>query len=108
MMSSGHFLALKLLADDAFNLAQFAFFARVDDCNRNTGFACAARTSRTVGINGCVVGQTVVDDVRKVVNIEAAGSYVGSNEDGDDAVAELFHRYVALLLRRSPCRASAL
>ena len=53
-----------------------------------------------MGVDGRVVRQTVVYHVGEVVDIEAAGGHVGCHEQGDDAVTELTHHQVTLLLRK--------
>ena len=52
-----------------------------------------------MSIDGSVVGQTVVDDVREVVDIKTARSDVGRHKQRQNAVAEFLHHHVALLLR---------
>ena len=66
---------------------------------RHSGLAGSARAARAVGVDGCVVGQTVVDDVGEVVNVEAACRHVGGHEQLGHMVAEFLHRQVALRLR---------
>ena len=53
-----------------------------------------------MGIVFDVVRQTVVDDVRQVVNVQTASSHVGSHQELDGMLAELLHGQVALLLRQ--------
>ena len=98
VLGGGYFLALEFLADDAFDLAQASFFSRVYYGYRHTGLACAACAARAVGVYGGVVGQAVVDHMREVVHVEAAGGHVGGDEQRCHAVAEFLHHHVALLL----------
>ncbi len=98
VLGRGHFFALEFFADDAFYLAELAFFARVD---YGHGYACLSGSARTAGavcVDGCVVGQAVVDHMGEVVDIEAAGGHVGGYEDWKHPVAEFFHHHVTLLL----------
>ena len=71
----------------------------MDDGDRDTAFACSAGTARTMGVYGCIVGETIVDDVRQIVDVETSGSYIGGHKYADNTIAELAHHYVALLLR---------
>ena len=47
-----------------------------------------------------IVGQSVVYYMCQVVDIQTAGSDVGSHQHRNNTVAELAHHYVALLLRQ--------
>ena len=98
MLRRGHLAPLESLADYALYFAEFAFLARVDN---GYGYAClsgAACSAGAVGVDGGVVGQTVVYHMGEVVDVEPAGCHIGGDEEGDDAVAEFFS---------SQCRAAA-
>ena len=51
-----------------------------------------------MGVDSVVVGQPVIDDVRKVIHVEAARRHVGGHEQLRHVVAELTHCQVALRL----------
>ena len=69
--------------------------------NRDAGafLAGTASTARAVGVVLDIVGQSVVDDMRQVVDVQSAGSHVGSHQQLRQVTAELLHGQVALLLR---------
>lgn len=98
MLGSRHFLTFEFLADYALDFTELAFLARVDDSDRDTGFSGTSGTTGAVGVDGCIVGQAVVYDVSEVVDIESAGSHIGSDKESDDTVAGFLHDNVALLL----------
>ena len=75
-----------------------ALLAGVDNGDGRTLLAGTSCTSTAVGIALDVVGQTEVDDMRKVVNVKTTGSHVGCHEQLRDMLAELLHGEVALLL----------
>ena len=90
---------LKVLAYFLLYLAYLVLLLRVDDADAGALLPGAPRAPRAVGVVLDVVGQSVVDDVRQVVDVEASGSHVGSHEELRQVLAELLHREVALLLR---------
>ena len=89
----------EILADFLHNLANFVLFARVDDADGSAFLACATRASRTVRVVFDVVGQSVVDDVRQVIDVESASRHVGRHEQLHRVLTEFLHRQVALVLR---------
>ena len=91
---------LKSLANLSLNVANLVLLATVNDAEARTLLARTTGTSRAVRVVLYVVGQSVVDDVRQVINIEATGSHVGSYQQLDRVLTELLHRQVALLLRQ--------
>ena len=70
------------------------------DTDARTFLARTARTARAVGVVLDIIGQTVVDDVCEVVDIQATGSDIGSYQQLNSVLAELLHSQVALLLRQ--------
>ncbi len=68
------------------------------NCNRHTGLSGTSCAARAVGVYSRIVGQTVVDYVGEVVDIEASRGNVGSYQESDYAVAEFPHHDIALLL----------
>ena len=71
----------------------------MNDGYRGALLAGAARTAAAVGVALDVVGQTVVDYMRQVVDIQTAGCHVGGHKQLGEVLAELLHSEVALLLR---------
>ena len=84
---------------DALDVAQATTLTAVADSDGDPHLACARRTAATVRVALDIVGQTVVDDVRQVVDVEAASGHVGSDEELKVADAELLHHVVTLCLR---------
>ena len=80
LFAGGHFACNEFLADDALNLAHFAFLSQVDDGDGSPGFAGTSRTAAAVGITLGGSGHSVVDDVCQVVHIEAACGNVRGNQ----------------------------
>ena len=79
MFRSRDFTIFKLLAYLLLNLAQLALFARVDDGNAHTGLSGAASTARPMRVYSRVFRQTVVYNVREVVNVKTASSHIGGH-----------------------------
>ena len=67
----------------------------VDERDRDAGLARAAGAADAVQVGLLVLGALVVDDVRDVVDVDAAGGDVGGDEDVDLAVAERAQRLLA-------------
>ena len=91
---------LKSLANLALYVADLVLLATVNDAEARALLARTTGTSRAVRVVLYVVGQSVIDDVRQIIDIEATGSHVGSYQQLDRVLAELLHRQVALLLRQ--------
>ena len=70
----------------------------VDEGHRDAGAAGAARAADAVQVRLLIVGHGVVDDVRHVVDIDAAGGHVGRDQDVFLAGFEGGHRALALIL----------
>ena len=67
----------------------------VDEGDGDTGVARAAGAADAVQVGLLVLGALVVDDVRDVLDVDAAGGDVGGDEDVDLAVAEGAQRLLA-------------
>ena len=100
LLARRHLALLEFLPDDLLYLPHLALLAQVDDGNRCALLAGTARTSAAVGVVFDVVGQTVVDDVCQVVDIQSAGSHVGGHEQLQMAQTELLHHEVTRRLRQ--------
>lgn len=96
----GHGSRLEVLVLRGLNLdvrEQLAL-ARLDDGPRHTVAARAGGPADAVDVDLGVLGQVVVNDVRDVVDVEAAGGVVRRDEHGQLALAQLRHHAVALTL----------
>ena len=62
----------------------------MDDADAGAALTGASGAAGAVGVVFDVVGESVVNDVRKVVDIKTAGSYVGSYEQLGVVLTELF------------------
>ena len=51
-----------------------------------------------MGVGSQIVGQSIVDDVREVVDVETARRNIGSHQELKRMLAEFFHHCVALHL----------
>ena len=69
------------------------------DSDGDTHLPSTCRTATAVGVALDVIRQAVVDDVREVIHVQPASSYVGSDEELEIADAELLHHVVTLSLR---------
>jgi len=98
-LTGGHGGGHEGLVDDAFDLADLAFFLQVDDGDGDACFAGTTGTTTAVGVAFGIIGQAVIDDVSQVRDIQATGSYVGSYKELDVADTKLVHHVIALLLR---------
>ena len=99
LLGLGYFLLDKLLANLFLDAAYLVLLARVDDADARALLAGASGAARAVGVVLDVFGQTEVDDVRQVVDVQSACCHVGGHEQLRQVLAELLHREVALLLR---------
>ena len=97
-VSGRHFAFFKFLVDDTFYLADLAFLFDVADGDGDTCLSGTTGTTAAVRIGFHFIGQTVVDDVCQVVYVQAAGCYVGGDQQLDILDAELLHHIVALRL----------
>ena len=98
-LTRGEVLALDRGMRDALNVTQATTLTAVTDSDGDTHLPCTCRTATAVGIALDVIRQAVVDDVREVVHVQPASSYVGSDEELKIADAELLHHVVTLSLR---------
>ena len=89
---------LELLLYGLFYDTYLALFADVDYAYARTLLAGTACTSASVGIVLGIIGQTVVDDMRQVVHVQAACRHVRGHKQLCAVLAELLHGQVALLL----------
>ena len=94
-----HLATLERFTDMLFNVAEFVALTAMDKRDAHARFASTAGTTASVIIHGVVVGQTVTDDVRKVVHVKTTRSHIGSHEQLQIALTELLHHGIALRLR---------
>ena len=91
---------LELLANDFLDIANLEFLTTMNDTDARTFLTGTACTPRAVGVVLDIIGQTVVDDVCEVIDIQTTSSHIGSHQQLDGVLAELLHSQVALLLRQ--------
>ena len=89
---------LKLLSNDLLDIADFELLTQVHDTDTRTLLTGTTRTTRAVGVILDIIGQSVVDDVCQVVNIQSTGSHIGSHQQLYGMLTELLHGQVTLLL----------
>src|SRR5687768_10002278 len=68
------------LLGECLHFAQASFLAWCQQGDRHASFAGAARAPNAVDVHFGIIRQMIVEDVRDVVNVEAAGSYIGGNK----------------------------
>ena len=89
---------LELFTQNTLYGAHFPFLALVDDTDTRTSLTCTPCSAAAVSVALNVVGQSVVDNVRQIVHVQTASSYVGCHKQLNGMLAELLHRQVALRL----------
>ena len=98
-VSSGRQLtALDFSLDSALNQLQLTELTRSDEGHSYAGVACTAGTADAVNVAFRILRNIKVDNVGNVVNVDTAGSNVGSNKHIDSALAEFLHYAVTLVL----------
>ena len=85
-------LAVDGLLDQALDVAQQLDFAVVDQRDRGAGGAGAAGAADAVHVVLGHVGELEVDDLRQLVDVQAAGGDVGGHQHGDRAFLEAGQR----------------
>ena len=70
----------------------------MDDRDRRSLLACTSGTTATMGVALNIVGQSVVDNMGKIIHIKASCCNIGSHKELYGVLAELLHGQVALLL----------
>ena len=96
LLACRHLSGDELLADNAFDFAQLAFFSQVDDGDGSTCLSCTSGTSAAVRIAFRIIRQTVVDYMRQIVYVEPACGNIRSYEQLQVADAELLHHCITL------------
>ena len=89
----------ELLTNLLLDVANLELLTAVHDADARTLLAGSTGTARAVGVVLDIVWQSVVNDVRQVIDVQSAGSHVGSHQQLYGMLAELLHGQVALLLR---------
>ena len=79
-------------------LLDFVLLADVNDAYRCTFLSCTSCTTAAMSVILHIVGQTVVDDMRKVIYVQSTCSHIGSHKQLYAMLTETLHRKVALLL----------
>ena len=98
-VSSGRQLtALDFSLDSALNQLQLAELTRSDEGHSYAGVACTTGTADAVNVAFRILRNIKVDNVGNVVNVDTAGSNVGSNQHINSAFAEFLHYAVTLVL----------
>ena len=70
----------------------------VDNTDTRTLLASTTSTTRTVSVVLDIIRQSVVDDMCQIINIQATGCHISSNQQLYGMLTELLHRQVTLLL----------
>jgi len=97
-LTGGHGGGHEGLVDDAFNLADLAFFLQVDDGDGDACFAGTTGTTTAVGVAFRIIGQAVIDDMGQVGDIQTTGGHVSGNQELNVADTKFVHHVIALLL----------
>ena len=97
-LSRGQRSVYKFLLDNLLDGAHLGAFARMDDADRRSFFAGTTCSSAAVGVAFDVVWQSVVNNMRQVVNVQSTCGHIGGHQELHVVVAELLHGEVALLL----------
>ena len=80
------------------DISEEPLLARFDERDRDAFATCASGSADAMDVRLGVRRDVVVDDVRDVLDVEAACRDVGCHEDVEGAVAEAVHDPVALVL----------
>ena len=80
--------ALDGLVGKGLHLAQQALLARGDQRNGDAGLAGAAGAPDAVDVQFGIIRQVIVEDVRDVVDIQAARGHIGGHQHFDLGIAE--------------------
>ena len=80
LLSRRHLTNNELLADNTFYLTHFAFLAHIDNGNGCSGFTGTSCSTATMCITFRIIGQSVIDNVGKIVHIQPSGSYIRCNQ----------------------------
>ena len=78
--NSGEFHFCDSLLGERFHFAHTSFFFRGKQCDRYTGFPCAARATNAMDVHFGIVGQVIVENMRDVVNVESARGDIGGDQ----------------------------
>ena len=70
----------------------------MNNTDAGTLLSSTTSTARAVSIVFDIVGQSVVDNMRQVVNIQSTSSHISSYQQLYGMLTELLHRQVTLLL----------
>lgn len=87
-----------VLFDEGFDAMEFALFFLADESDGNAVCIGTGGASDAMDVVFRVVGHVVVDDEGDVVDVNAAGNDVGSDQDVDFPVFEIEHDVFALFL----------
>ena len=98
-VSSGRQLtALDFSLDGTLNQLQLTELTRSDEGHSYAGVACTTGTADAVNVAFRILRNIKVDNVGNVINVDTAGSNVGSNQHINSALAEFLHYAVTLVL----------
>ena len=89
----------EILANNFLYGSDLELLADMNDGDARTLLSRTPRTSGAVRIVLHVVGESIVDDVREVIDIEAARCHIRSDKQLHEMLSELLHGEVTLLLR---------
>ena len=66
---------------DALDITEASTLTAMADSDGDTQLTSTGSTTTAVGVALYIVGQTIVDDVRQVIDIQTTSSHVGSDEE---------------------------
>ena len=96
--SSRQLTTLDFSLDGTLNQLQLTELTRSDEGHSYAGVACTTGAADAVNIAFRILRNIKVDNVGDVVNVDTAGSNVGSNQHINSALAEFLHYTVTLVL----------
>ena len=92
------FLGFEVLLQSARDHVPARNVVPVDECDRDAGAAGTTSAAHPVNVGAFVIRALVVDDVGDILNVEAAGSDIGGDQNVGFAGAEVLQSALSRLL----------